>query len=212
MTQIICLANSKKLSERCIAGINPETGRWIRPVYKDHPEDGRVPERIRLIDGEEPALLDILDIPLENSGLDFGFESENLNIAQGQWRKVGQASPQDVLRFASRNRLILHNSNRYVTVPYLQSLLPQQRKTLQLVYVDQLLISSDKRAKLIVNNSCLLENIKITDSILLNKLYSGYQVSGSCLVTISLSMPFRPSDDWEGGDPCWKLIAGVIEL
>ena len=92
------------------------------------------------------------------------------------------------------------------------SLLPQQRKTLQLVYVDQLLISSDKRAKLIVNNSCLLENIKITDSILLNKLYSGYQVSGSCLVTISLSMPFRPSDDWEGGDPCWKLIAGVIEL
>lgn len=24
-------------------------------------------------------------------------------------------------------------------------------------------------------------------------------------------MPWRPAD-WEGGDPCWKLIAGVIEL
>jgi len=28
---------------------------------------------------------------------------------------------------------------------------------------------------------------------------------------VSLSMPWRP-DDWEGDDPCWKLIAGVIEL
>ena len=27
MTQIICLANSNKLQERCIAGINPQTGR-----------------------------------------------------------------------------------------------------------------------------------------------------------------------------------------
>jgi hypothetical protein len=211
MTQIICLANSIKRQERCIAGIDLETGRWIRPIYKNYPDNGRVPRKIRLIDGEEPVLLDILDIPLEDSGLDFGFESENRNIAQGKWKKVGQASPQDVLHFASRNSLILHNSSRYVTVPYLQSLLPQQRKTLQLVYVDQLLISSDKRAKLIVNNSCLLEKIKITDPILLNKLESGYQVSGSCLVTISLSMPFRPDDSWEV-DPCWKLVSGVIEL
>ena len=211
MTQIICLANSIKRQERCIAGINPETGKWLRPIYKNYPDNGRVPRKIRLIDGEEPALLDILDIPLEDSGLDFGFESENRNIAQGQWRKVGQVSPQDVLRFASRNNLILHNSSRYVTVQYLQSLLPQKRQTLQLVYVDKLIISSDQRAKLILNNSCLLEKIKITDPILLKKSYSGYQVSGYCLVTISLSMPFRPDDSWEV-DPCWKLVAGVIEL
>lgn len=211
MTQIICLANSIKRQERCIAGIDLETGRWIRPIYKNYPDNGRVPRRIRLIDGQEPALLDILDIPLEDSGLDFGFESENRNIAQGSWKKVGKVSPQDVLRFASKNSLILHNSSRYVTVQYLQSLVPEQRKTLQLVYVDKLLISSDQRAKLIVKNSCLLENIKITDPILLSKLYSGYQVSGSCLVTISLSMPFRPDDSWEV-DPCWKLVAGVIEL
>jgi hypothetical protein len=170
MTQIICLANSKKLSERCIAGINPETGRWIRPVYKAHPEDGRVPESIRLINGEEPALLDILDIPLENSGLDFGFESENLNIAQGQWRKVGQAFPQDVLRFATRNSLILHNVNKYdkyVTVPYLKSLPFPKRTTLQLVHVDKLLISKNPWKKwignLIIDSRSILENIKITD-------------------------------------------------
>ena len=30
MAQIICLANSWKLEERCIAGINPDKGQWIR--------------------------------------------------------------------------------------------------------------------------------------------------------------------------------------
>ncbi|WP_332955721.1 hypothetical protein [Microcoleus sp. AR_TQ3_B6] len=38
-----------------------------------------------------------------------------------------------------------------------------------------------------------------------------YRPQKACLVTVSLSMPWRP-DDWEGDDPCWKLIAGVVEL
>jgi hypothetical protein len=31
MVKIICLANSWKHGERCIAGINPDTKKWIRP-------------------------------------------------------------------------------------------------------------------------------------------------------------------------------------
>ena len=31
------------------------------------------------------------------------------------------------------------------------------------------------------------------------------------MVTVSLSMPHCPSG-WDQADPCWKLIAGVIEL
>jgi hypothetical protein len=34
----------------------------------------------------------------------------------------------------------------------------------------------------------------------------------SYLVTVSLGMPWAPSSQWEGEIPCWKLIAGVIEL
>lgn len=39
----------------------------------------------------------------------------------------------------------------------------------------------------------------------------GLSPGKACLITVSLSMPWRP-DGWEGDDPCWKLIAGVIEL
>lgn len=39
----------------------------------------------------------------------------------------------------------------------------------------------------------------------------GYQTTGEYLVTVSLGMPWTP-DNWEGEAPCWKLIAGVIEI
>ncbi len=85
MVQVICLANSLKLNERCIAGINPTTGKWIRPISSSYPNDGRISKHIRLVNGKEPALLDVLEIPLEQTGSDFGFESENLTIATGTW-------------------------------------------------------------------------------------------------------------------------------
>lgn len=43
---IICLANFKKLNEHCVAGINLDTGKWVRPVCdRQYPQDGRVPKK-----------------------------------------------------------------------------------------------------------------------------------------------------------------------
>ncbi len=98
MTRIICLANSLKRSERCIAGIEPATGRWIRPVTAHL--DGRVPRPTRLVAGAEPRLLDLLEIPLADTGPDYGFESENRLILPGAWRRVGRARASDLLNTA----------------------------------------------------------------------------------------------------------------
>lgn len=224
MAQIICLANSWKLKERCIAGINPNTGQWIRPVCRLYPNDGRVPASIRLIQGKEPKLLDILEIPLQEDGPDFGFERENLTIAAGTWQQVGQAQPVDILQFCGNYAHILHNSKKYVTVPYLQSLPFQERRTLQLVYTTKLFVESMSRVKggmtwkgsLITVAGQQLVNATITDPVFVERLESGYYPQNPCLVTVSLTMPHRPSNEseneWEGDDPCWKLIAGVIEL
>ncbi len=220
MTQIICLANSWKFEERCIAGINPTTGRWIRPVSSFYPEDGRVPVRVRLIQGKEPALLDILEIPLEKNGPDFGFESENLIIASGSWQRVGQIQPTDVLQYCGNYPHILHNSNKYVNVGYLKSLPFQQRRTLQLIYATEFAVQAISKAQgsrkwqgtLVTITGEQLINASITDPVFVKRLESGYRPQNPCLVTVSLSLPHRPSDDWEGDDPFWKLIAGVIEL
>ncbi len=134
MTRIVCLANSWKHKERCIAGIDLATGRWVRPVTDL--EDGRVPRQVRLIGGREPALLDILDIPLAATGPHADFERENRLILRGAWRCLGRAAVADVLRYCDPSARILHNTLDFVTVPLLKSLPAGRRRTLQLIRTD----------------------------------------------------------------------------
>ncbi|MGK7898255.1 MAG: hypothetical protein AB4372_32710 [Xenococcus sp. (in: cyanobacteria)] len=217
MTQIICLANSWKYGERCIAGINIHTKKWVRPIYtnSNHSENGSVPENIRLIDGQEPKLLDIISMPLDKEGDNFGFQSENVNILPGKWRKLGKVKSHQMVNLCDQADYILHNTNRYVTVPFLQSLPVNERKTLQLIYTEELSIINYRhkwKGSCTTNHQGTLTEATITDPEFVNKLEFGYLPQNPCLVTVSLSMPFIPCADWNTEDPCWKLIAGVIEL
>jgi hypothetical protein len=217
MTQIICLANSWKRGDRCIAGINSLKGKWIRPVSSL--PDGQIPKEMRMIDGREPALLDILEIPLAKTGPDFGFECENLSVLPGKWRKVGQVPPAYLNKYCHQEEYILHNAQRYVTVNFLQSLPVEQRQTLQLVKALEFSVRNtghrfeggEKWEGSILTNTGQRLTTTITDPVFTRKLELGYRPNNQCLVTVSLSMPWRPTD-WEGDDPCWKLIAAVVEL
>lgn len=64
--RIVCLANSRKMSGRCIAGLEIEGDRisgWIRPVSSRPSEEIGLSDR-RFENGSEPELLDILEIPM----------------------------------------------------------------------------------------------------------------------------------------------------
>jgi hypothetical protein len=212
MTQLICLANSWKYDERCIAGIDMDSGAWIRPICAWYPQDGRVPSDIRQIDGQEPALLDILDLPLASEGLEFGFEWENRTILPGSWRRVGQANATDLLSYCVPHAHILHNEGRSVEVPYLRSLPFAERRTLQLVYAVELSFSSKPRwngeqkwrGSLRTDQGQILQDASITDPVLVERLNAGQFPQNPCLVVISLSMPFDPSTGKSNDDaPCW---------
>lgn len=218
LKRIICLANSSKLEERCIAGIDSDSGKWVRPVCDSlYPQDGRVPRSIRLAEGKEPELLDILGIPLDETGNDFGFECENLAILTGEWRFLGRAKPSDLIAYCGNFPNVLHNSSKYVNPSYLQSLPFHERRTLQLIQTAEFSITGSSttgwRGTIRTINGQTLNDAKITDPVFTEKLNSGYQpTTGSYLVTVSLGMPWAPSSQWEGEIPCWKLIAGVVEL
>ena len=61
--RMVCLANSRKLSGRCIAGKDPDSGVWVRPIGAH--ADASVSESERQYeDGRDPKLLDVVDVPI----------------------------------------------------------------------------------------------------------------------------------------------------
>lgn len=215
LKRIVCLANSEKFKERCIAGIDLYTGKWVRPVCdKRYPKDGRIPKLVRLVERREPELLEILEIPLANTGNNFDFECENLSVLSGKWKLLGKLQPNELIDYCKNFPYILHNSSRFIYPSQLKALPFDERHTLQLIQVKSFsVIQNDSgwRGSLQTVNGQTLSNAKITDPVFVEKLKTGYQPTNNYLVTVSLSLPFAPSDDWK--EPaCWKLIAGVIEI
>jgi len=218
MTRIVVLANSWKHYDWCLAGIDLDTGKWVRPVTGL--DDGRVPKTSMKLGGYFPALLDVLEIPLDSTGPDFGFESENRTILPGRWYKQSKMTPRDIEKYAKRPYYVLHNHRKYVTPRELQQKPFEKRVTLQLTRVGSFKVrdaqrkSADKPSwKGTILSGGRELDVKITDPVCSERLNSGHKPSPSCFLTMSLSMPHKPSDWDEDEEPvCWKLISGVIEL
>lgn len=211
MVKIICLANSKKNGDRCIAGIDICTGKWIRPVTAQ--DDGRVSADICFIgNNQEPQSLDILDIPLADTGS--GYECENLLILEGKWEKIGQVLPKSLLKYCEPE-IMYSQYPKAVPFSFLDSLPSDKKRTLQLVKatvnnVHQYQDTKKWEASLSMSNQQTLQ-AKVTDIVMIDKLNKGLDIKNKeCLFTISLAQPWQKYNSDELS--CWKLIAGVIEL
>ena len=96
--RMVCLANSRKLSGRCIAGKEPPGGlpsAWIRPVSARESHEVSEYER-QYPDGSDPCLLDIMKVPLLEAR-PTGYQQENWLLDSGHsWQRVGRASWTDL--------------------------------------------------------------------------------------------------------------------
>jgi hypothetical protein len=99
--KMICLANSRKISGRCIAGKDADSLAWIRPVSNRTAEEISEQER-QFKDGKMPAVLDILRIAVIGEKPNF-FQSENVLInPQYYWSKAGTFSKKDLLKIIDK--------------------------------------------------------------------------------------------------------------
>lgn len=92
--RIVCLANSRKISGRCVAGREWDgkaAGAWVRPISSREHEEISEKER-EYKDGSDPKVLDVIDIPLMRSRART-FQSENWLIDDRYyWEKAGRVS------------------------------------------------------------------------------------------------------------------------
>jgi hypothetical protein len=219
--RIVCLANSRKLNGRCIAGKEiggNQFGERIRPVGAR--EHGEVSEYERQYeDGSDPRVLDIIDVPLIDPQPK-DFQQENwLLEPHYYWVKVGRATWSHLTRLADRVQPLridgIHTYNGLNDkIPLAQAL--SVRSSLRLLQVSSLGLSVFKPREAFGNPKRRVQgrfkyggkeyHLWVTDPVyeraFLAKPDGDYQV-GQCFLTVSLGEPYN--------DACYKLIAAIIE-
>jgi len=219
--RLVCLANSWKPDGRCVAGLELVEGRkvgWIRPISARAKD--AVSERERQYsNGQEPAVLDIIDIRLlEPRPKDHQQENWLLD-PDTRWRKVATL-PWDFLGEYVDEVTPLWSSNHSTNngindaVPLLEA--RSQGHSLRLIKLDVLNIEvrligggqfeTKRRVYGTFKFAGALYSLSITDPIyrsyFLGKADGHYRLR-NCFLTISLGEEFMGS--------CYKLIAAVMQ-
>ncbi len=96
---IIILTKSKKHSGYCVAGIDFETGEWIRLVSSDIETEGAVPnETLQLSNGETLEIYDIITCRLLKSCGTMVQPENWLYDEKVKWKKIGKSNLNEVVR------------------------------------------------------------------------------------------------------------------
>ena len=99
---LVCLANSRKRTGRCIAGkeivADGSVGGWIRPVSDRENEEVSERER-QYADGSDPRILDVVEAPLL-SPRPKDYQSENwLLDSDRYWKLISKVGAVELTRF-----------------------------------------------------------------------------------------------------------------
>jgi hypothetical protein len=86
LDRIVCLANSYKHDNRCVAGISLITRKWVRLVGKKVP-GCLTRSEARYADGKEVSLLDIFEFDIE-ADCGSNYHPEDVLVAGTPWRRV----------------------------------------------------------------------------------------------------------------------------
>ena len=221
--EIVCLANSRKLLGRCIAGREwsgtGNAGDWIRPVSKRNNQEVSEYER-QYEDGSDPRLLDVIDVPVLRACPE-NWQTENwLLDPEYYWRRSGKYSRFDLVALADPVKPLWIDGHstyngRNDKVPL--ELTSSISDSLRLIRVERLELAVFSPGEAFGNAKRRVQGrfefsgqeyaLWVTDPACekehLAKLDGTYAI-GESYLTISLG------EQYQGA--CYKLIAAVIRL
>ncbi len=219
--QIVCLANSRKPSGRCVAGKEVSvdgTGRWVRPVSDRPTEDVSDGERAYR-DGSDPQVLDIVDVPLLASR-PRSHQTENwLLDPHSRWVKRGRVSWDDLQTYTDAPIRLWVNG--YCSFEGMNDRVRQvdaglQRRSLYLLSLRELSIrvfapgatfgTLKRRVQAEFSYGGTTYRLWVTDPQIERRYLTGPDgefLLGRCYVTVSLGEAY--SDGY-----CYKLVAAIV--
>lgn len=219
--RIVCLANSRKLNGRCVAGIELSSSArvgWIRPVSAREHEEVSEYER-QYEDGSDPRLLDVMDVPLLKHQPK-NYQQENwLLDPDTYWRRIERLKWGDLSSLADKvDRLWIDGESSYNGLND-RIALPQAigvRSSLRLIQVDRMTLSVFRPGEAFDNPKRRVQGRFehagmeyrhwVTDPTYerayLARGDGDYEI-GESYLTMSLGEPLKGY--------CYKLIAAVIE-
>jgi len=216
---IVCLANSRKYSGRCIAGkelTGQGIGKWVRPVSNLGTGE-LAPDDIRFQNGDQPELLDIIEINLEKNRCSLRYQAENYFVGQTSWSKKGEFPTEKISELCDRIDTLWINGYHSLTgfndrIPLKiaeekisSSLLFIQPNDFRIAVEEDVRLLKKIRAKFNFNGNPY--KLAVTDPALENryirKSLGEYPVTcKNIYLTVSLGEPY------EGY--CYKLVAGIL--
>jgi hypothetical protein len=218
--RLICLANSRKLSGRCVAGVElvgTASWGWVRPVSARQHEEVSEYER-QYQDGSDPRVLDVIDVPLLRP-LSKTFQRENWLLDPDEyWIKVGRAKAAELTSIAqTAGDLWINGHSTYHglhdSIPECQA--HTLRSSLELIHVDDLSLrvfapgiafgDPKRRVQGRFTFARVQYGLWVTDPVIERRykaMQDGTYEVGECFLTVSIGEPHN--------DVCYKLITAVI--
>ena len=219
--RVMCLANSRKLSGRCVAGVeivDEKTAGWIRPISDR--ENMEVSEWERQYEnGRDPKVMDIIGVPLLRHK-PWRYQNENwLLDSQYYWRKINRARWEHLAPLVSADYSLWidgfstsHGKNDRIPDSRAESL----DDSLRLVHVDRISLrvfapgeefgNRKRRVQARFDYMGTEYALWVTDPECERKYLPGFDGEyslGERYMTISLGEPYRGH--------VYKIVAAIIE-
>ena len=97
--KLVILAESAKYNNFCVAGIDIDTGEWVRPISEAEELEEAVPlDDLKYPDGSRVELLDVVEIKFSDRSANNPIQPENFFYnSKYFWQKVGRVTLQEVI-------------------------------------------------------------------------------------------------------------------
>jgi hypothetical protein len=217
---LLCLANSRKLNGRCVAGLKIQGGGWVRPV--SNTPTGELEVGICRAEGTDVALLDVIRVSL-NRARPSNFQPENWILGPADWRRLDPLPRRQLERLIDTHLIegpgLFGGRNDHLTRADIQITPPNH--SLALIEPDDLkweirYFQNTRKTRAVFTLNGQDYNLGVTDPVFVRRLAelpageypfqrARLPSHDRCLLTISLAEPLPDGR-------CFKLVAAVVTI